>query len=128
MDCNDNDPNVTTQPGAIACNDGDPTINDLIDANCTPEPSLPAPVSATTMATAYAQMDCNDNDPQRHHTTGQACSSGDPTAINDLIDANCNCNGIQRFLPLPAPQVSTEMTTRKKAAPEAWTCPAATSS
>ena len=44
-----------------------------------------------------ADVDCNDNDPNITTQPGQACSDGDPTAINDLINANCSCAGIPKF-------------------------------
>ncbi|MCB9048939.1 MAG: hypothetical protein H6556_05855 [Lewinellaceae bacterium] len=109
MDCNDNDPNVTTQPGQ-ACNDGDPTtINDLIDANCN---CAGTPTACTGIGDndgdgVCADVDCNDNDPNVTTQPGQACNDGDPTTINDLIDANCNCNGTPALPTSTCSQVST---------------------
>ncbi|MCB9048940.1 MAG: right-handed parallel beta-helix repeat-containing protein [Lewinellaceae bacterium] len=95
VDCNDNDPNITTQPGQ-ACNDGDPTtINDLIDANCncTGTPTACGGIGDNDGDGVCADVDCNDNDPNITTQPGQVCNDGDPTTINDLIDADCNCTG-----------------------------------
>ena len=38
-----------------------------------------------------AMMDCDDNDFNIAFQPGDACNDGDNTAINDTVDANCNC-------------------------------------
>ena len=95
VDCDDNNPNITTQPGQ-ACNDGDnTTINDVIDANCN---CVGTPTACTGIGDAdgdgvCADVDCDDNNPNITTQPGQACNDNDPTTINDVIDANCNCAG-----------------------------------
>ncbi|MEM6320098.1 MAG: PQQ-dependent sugar dehydrogenase [Bacteroidota bacterium] len=39
-----------------------------------------------------ASQDCNDNDPNLT-TVGATCNDGDPNTTNDLVTANCTCEG-----------------------------------
>jgi len=95
VDCNDNNPGITTQPGQ-ACNDGDnTTLNDIIDANCN---CAGTPTACTGTGDndgdgVCADVDCNDNNPTITTRPGDACNDGDNTTLNDIIDANCNCAG-----------------------------------
>ncbi|MCB9297016.1 MAG: T9SS type A sorting domain-containing protein [Lewinellaceae bacterium] len=94
-DCNDNDPNITTQPGD-PCDDGDnTTVNDVIGANCN---CAGTPTACTGIGDAdgdgiCADTDCNDNNPNITTQPGDACDDGDSTTLNDSIDADCNCAG-----------------------------------
>ena len=95
VDCDDNNPNITTQPGD-ACNDGDnTTINDIIDANCncTGTPTTCTGIGDADGDGVCADVDCDDNNPNITSQTGDACNDGDNTTVNDVIDANCNCAG-----------------------------------
>ncbi|MCB0597261.1 MAG: right-handed parallel beta-helix repeat-containing protein [Phaeodactylibacter sp.] len=95
LDCNDNNPNITTQPGD-ACNDGDnTTLNDAIDSdcNCTGTPTACTGFGDNDGDGACAHLDCDDNDPNVTTQPGDSCDDGDNTTVNDTIDANCNCTG-----------------------------------
>ena len=94
IDCDDNDPNITTQVGD-ACDDGNPaTINDVLDANCNCTGTLNdcPDIGDADGDGICSDVDCDDNNP----TTllpGLPCDDGDNTTINDIVDANCNCAG-----------------------------------
>ena len=116
VDCDDNDPNITSQIGD-ACNDGDNTTNnDRIDANCncTGAPTACTGIGDNDGDGVCADVDCDDNDPNITSQIGDACNDGDNTTLNDQLDANCNCTGA----PPPAPV--SAITTATASAPM-WT-------
>ena len=41
--------------------------------------------------------DCNPFDPAIAVQVGDACDDGNPSTVNDAIDANCQCNGVRDF-------------------------------
>ncbi|MCB0614924.1 MAG: metallophosphoesterase, partial [Phaeodactylibacter sp.] len=95
VDCDDNDPNSTSQPGD-PCDDGDnTTLNDAIDndCNCTGAPTICTGFGDNDGDGVCADVDCDDNDPNNTSQAGDACNDGDNTTINDTIDSNCNCAG-----------------------------------
>ncbi|MCB0599288.1 MAG: hypothetical protein KDD28_34775, partial [Phaeodactylibacter sp.] len=75
VDCNDNDPNITSQVGDT-CDDGDnTTLNDMLDANCN---CAGTPTACTGIGDndgdgICADVDCNDNDPNITTQPGGAC-------------------------------------------------------
>ncbi|MCB9350364.1 MAG: metallophosphoesterase [Lewinellaceae bacterium] len=95
VDCDDNNPNITTQIGD-ACDDGDnTTLNDVLDANCN---CAGTPTACTGIGDAdndgiCTDVDCDDNDPNNTNQPGDTCDDGDNTTLNDMLDANCNCAG-----------------------------------
>ncbi|MCO6477748.1 MAG: right-handed parallel beta-helix repeat-containing protein [Phaeodactylibacter sp.] len=95
VDCNDLNPNITTQPDQ-PCDDGDPnTINDIIDAdcNCTGTP-VPCPGSVDADRDGLcADVECNDNDPNVTYQPGDPCNDGNPNTTGETIQADCSCGG-----------------------------------
>ena len=95
VDCDSNDPNVTTQPGD-ACDDGDPaTVNDVIVANCGCAGTLNAcpGIGDNDGDGICTDVDCNDNDPSITSQMGAPCEDGDPNTIGETIQADCSCGG-----------------------------------
>ena len=71
--------------------DGDnTTINDVYNANCSCwVPQRLVPALATSMATVFARMYCDDNDPNNNTAQpGDACNDGDPGTTGETIQ-NC---------------------------------------
>ena len=75
------------------CDDGDATtVNDIVDANCI---CSGAPGGVGCMdATACNYEPSAVTDDGSCLFIGQFCDDGDVSTINDVIDANCNCNGV----------------------------------
>ncbi|MCB0560178.1 MAG: metallophosphoesterase [Phaeodactylibacter sp.] len=96
VDCDDNDPSNTGQPG-IACDDGDnTTINDTIDGdcNCAGAPTACTGIGDNDGDGICADVDCDDNDPNITTQPGDLCDDGDPGTIGDSVMQNCRCNGV----------------------------------
>ncbi|MCB0599054.1 MAG: T9SS type A sorting domain-containing protein, partial [Phaeodactylibacter sp.] len=95
VDCNDNNPNVTHQPGD-ACNDGNPaTVNDAYDLSCNCAGVLN---SCPNIGDAdgdgiCADVDCNDNNPAITSQPGDPCNDGNPNTVGETIQADCSCGG-----------------------------------
>ena len=95
VDCDDNNPNIATQPGD-ACDDGDPaTVNDVIDANCGCAGTLNScpGVGDQDGDGICSDVDCNDNDPNITTQQGDACDDGNPNTVGETIQADCTCGG-----------------------------------
>ena len=95
VDCDDNDPNVTTQPGA-ACDDGNAaTINDAYDLTCNCIGVLNDCPNVGDMDGdgICADVDCNDNDPNVTFQQGDPCDDGNPNTVGETIQADCSCGG-----------------------------------
>ena len=94
-DCDDNNPNIS-QFGD-ACDDGNPTTtNDIIQADCSCLGTAGVPC-ATAGGDAdgdgiCAQFDCDDNNPDIS-VRGDACDDGNSNTENDIIQADCSCEG-----------------------------------
>ncbi len=87
-DCNDNDANLTTV--GASCDDGDAaTTNDLVQASCTCEGTIDIDNDGDGFS---ASEDCNDNDANLT-IVGASCDDGDAATTNDLVQANCTCEG-----------------------------------
>ena len=95
VDCDDNDPGNTHQPGD-ACDDSNlATINDAYDSNCNCIGVLndcPG-IGDDDGDGICSDVDCDDNDPTNTSQAGDACDDGDNTTINDVYNANCSCTG-----------------------------------
>ncbi|MCB9350367.1 MAG: T9SS type A sorting domain-containing protein [Lewinellaceae bacterium] len=95
MDCDDNDPNATTQPGD-ACDDGNPaTINDMVDANCGCAGTLNScpGIGDNDGDGICADVDCDDNNPNITTQQGDACDDGNPNTVGETIQGDCSCGG-----------------------------------
>jgi len=95
VDCNDNNPNITTQPGS-ACDDGNPaTVNDALDANCNCAGTLNTcpGIGDNDGDGICADVDCNDNNPAITTQAGDACNDGNPNTFGETIQADCSCGG-----------------------------------
>ncbi|MCB9297018.1 MAG: metallophosphoesterase [Lewinellaceae bacterium] len=101
VDCNDDDPNSSPQPGT-PCDDGDnTTLNDVYGSNCA---CAGTPTACTGIGDAdgdgvCAGVDCDDNDPNNTSYPGAACNDGDPTTTGETIQSDCSCGG---GVPVPA--------------------------
>ncbi|MCB0559518.1 MAG: T9SS type A sorting domain-containing protein, partial [Phaeodactylibacter sp.] len=95
VDCDDNDPNATTQPGD-ACDDGNPaTINDMVDANCGCAGTLNScpGIGDNDGDGICADVDCDDNDPNITYQVGDTCDDGNPDTFGETIQNDCSCGG-----------------------------------
>ncbi|MCB9350376.1 MAG: metallophosphoesterase [Lewinellaceae bacterium] len=95
VDCDDNDPNITTQPGS-ACDDGNlATINDVMDANCNCAGTLNTcpGIGDNDGDGICADVDCDDNDPNITSQVGDACDDGNPATHGETIQGDCSCGG-----------------------------------
>ncbi|MCB9290595.1 MAG: hypothetical protein H6560_25020 [Lewinellaceae bacterium] len=95
VDCDDADPNITTQPGD-ACDDGNPaTINDVIgsDCNCAGTLNTCPGVGDADGDGICADVDCDDSDPAITSQVGDACDDGDPNTQGETIQGDCSCGG-----------------------------------
>ncbi|MCB0616101.1 MAG: T9SS type A sorting domain-containing protein, partial [Phaeodactylibacter sp.] len=95
VDCDDNDPNATTQPGD-ACDDGNPaTINDMVDANCGCAGTLNScpGIGDNDGDGICADVDCDDNNPNITTQQGDACDDGNPNTVGETIQGDCSCGG-----------------------------------
>jgi gliding motility-associated-like protein len=116
VDCDDNDPSVTTTSTADGDCDGVPTGEDcddndalntnsnVNDADCDGVPTSidcdDNDPSVTTTNTGDGDCDgvltgddCDDNDATITLIIGSACNDNNPCTIDDVIDENCDCNG-----------------------------------
>jgi hypothetical protein len=74
------------------CDDGNvTTINDVIDANCGCSGTLL--VNGCTDATACNYDAAANTDDGSCIHPGDVCDDGNPSTINDVVDANCVCAG-----------------------------------
>ncbi len=93
-DCNDQNANLPAAPGT-ACSDGNSsTINDIIQADgCT---CLGTTLGCTDLDNdgVCAADDCNDRNANLPAAPGTACSDGNSSTINDIIQTDgCTCQG-----------------------------------
>ncbi len=97
VDCDDNDPNITYQPGH-ACDDGDnTTLNDIIDVNCV---CVGTPTACTGIGDddgdgTCADVDCDDNDPfastlDCNGVCGGVAVDNDGDGVCSNVDCNDN--------------------------------------
>ncbi|MCB0562611.1 MAG: hypothetical protein KDD09_26850, partial [Phaeodactylibacter sp.] len=95
VDCDDSDPNITSQPGD-ACDDGNPaTINDVVDADCNCAGTLNTcpGIGDADGDGICADVDCDDSDPNITSQVGDACDDGDPNTHGETIQDDCSCGG-----------------------------------
>ncbi|MFZ6053523.1 hypothetical protein ABHV44_16020, partial [Flavobacteriales bacterium DA487] len=90
------DPDATVNDGSClftgdSCDDGDPeTVNDTIDENCQ--------CGGNTVPGCTDSNACNYDpnatvDDGSCLIVGETCDDGDPSTVNDVITADCNCEG-----------------------------------
>ena len=80
------------------CDDNNPnTENDTVDSNCICTGTAIGPCDNNGGDAdndgVCADVDCDDNNATLG-ATGSSCDDGDSCTINDVLDANCNCEGI----------------------------------
>jgi len=93
-DCDDNNANLPTTPGA-SCNDGNPdTDNDVIQSDgCTCQ-GIDSSCPDNDNDGVCQADDCNDNDASIPTSPGTACDDGNSNTSNDVIQADgCTCQG-----------------------------------
>ncbi|MCB9048936.1 MAG: metallophosphoesterase [Lewinellaceae bacterium] len=109
VDCNDNNPGITHQPGT-ACDDGNPaTVNDAYDANCNCTGTLNSCPGIGDMDGdgICADVDCNDNNPSITTKPGDPCNDGNPNTVGETIQADCTCGGGNSTPALSCSRVNT---------------------
>lgn len=95
--CNFN-PNANTDDGSCIlvgdpCDDGNSiSLNDIINANCECSGTIPNGGCTNSLACNFDPSALVDDG--SCILVGDVCSDGNPSTINDVIGANCQCSGI----------------------------------